>query len=138
MCFARFYFNLDCFGDKSPRKDGKGAGGGGLLCFTRKDDSSDSALDSIESAESPCDSPPFAFEKILVSAVEAFASFENFGREARLDSSERSKFSKGRNVSPKDEFTSLQAEFTLWICLKDAFYLSAPHKKNTSPTPKAR
>ena len=41
---------MDCFGDKSPRKD----------------DSSDSALDSIESAESPCDSPPFAFEKILV------------------------------------------------------------------------
>ena len=45
---------MDCFGDKSPRKD----------------DSIDSALDSIESAESfaesPCDSPPFAFEKILV------------------------------------------------------------------------
>ena len=63
----------------------------------------DSALDSIES---PCDSPSSAIEKILVSAVEAFASFENFGREARLGVCECSKFSKGRNVSPKDEFAS--------------------------------
>ena len=41
-------------------------------------------LFSLDSALESTESPSFAFEKILVSAVRAFASFENFGREARL------------------------------------------------------